>query len=175
MREKMTRSPQAVPRREPWFWSYVRWSSNPQEWGDSERRQDEAAINCAKKPNVPLVDRYRDEGTSAWTGANATNGDLRRFIEDIGTGENHPMPGDFLGIENFDRLSRMERIDSIPLMREIIDKGISIVPTMMSIPINRRTIKEGLDPLGDHRSVSRAHAITTLRLQGDDAVLPDDR
>jgi len=52
------------------------------------------------------------------------------------------MPGDFLGIENFDRLSRMERIDSIPLIREIIDKGISIVPTMMGVPINRRTMKE---------------------------------
>ena len=74
------------------------------------------------------------------------------------------MPGDFLGIENFDRLSRMERTDSIPLMREIIDKGISIVPTMMGIPINRRTMKE--QPwLFDYMSneLQRAHAESTRK------------
>ena len=60
MREKMPRWLQPIPQREPQFWSYVRWSSNPQEWGDSERRQNEAAINCAKKLNVALVDRYRN-------------------------------------------------------------------------------------------------------------------
>ncbi len=65
MREQAAKRPQAVPRREPWFWSYVRWSSDPQEWGDSERRQDKAATACAKKLDVPLVDGYRDEGTSA--------------------------------------------------------------------------------------------------------------
>jgi hypothetical protein len=128
--------------REPSFWSYLRWSSDPQEWGDSERRQNEAAIKWTAEHKIKLVDGYRDEGTSGWTGANAKSGDLRRFIEDIGRSDDHPMPGDKLGIENFDRLSRMERIDSIPLIREIIDKGISIVPTTMGVEINRRTMKE---------------------------------
>jgi hypothetical protein len=128
--------------REPWFWSYLRWSSDPQEWGDSERRQNEAAIKWTTEHKIRLVDRYRDEGMSGWTGENAKSGELRRFIEDIGRGDDDPLPGDKLGIENFDRLSRMERIDSIPLIREIIDKGISIIPTTMGVEINRRTMKE---------------------------------
>ncbi|MBV8401122.1 MAG: DUF2182 domain-containing protein [Acetobacteraceae bacterium] len=36
---RQTKQVQAVARSEPWFWSYVRWSSDPQERGDSERRQ----------------------------------------------------------------------------------------------------------------------------------------
>ena len=76
-------------------------------------------------PGDPLVDRYRDAGTSAWRGKKQHHRRLRRFLDDVGKGEDHPMPGDFLAIENFDRLSRMERMDSIPLIREIIDAGIS--------------------------------------------------
>jgi Resolvase, N terminal domain/Recombinase len=155
--------PKMAPRG-PVLWPYLRWSSDPQEWGDSERRQDEAAINCARKLDIPLMDGYRDEGTSAWTGANATKGDLRRFIQDIGRGPAYPMPGDMLCIENFDRLSRMERLDSIPLIREIIDAGVSIVPAMMAIPINRQSIKE-MPWLFDYtsRELERAHTESTRK------------
>src|SRR6516165_10350882 len=99
------------PHRPPVFWSYLRWSTPPQEWGDSERRQIEPGIAWAASRNIPFVDDYRDPGVSAWTGKNLAKGALGRFIAEIGSDNpNLPQPGDYLGIESIDRVSRSEHV-----------------------------------------------------------------
>src|SRR6516162_9988616 len=76
--------------RSPVFWSYLRWSTPPQEWGDSERRQIEPGRAWAAARGMEFVDDYRDPGISAWTGKNLTKGALGRFIADVGSHPDNP-------------------------------------------------------------------------------------
>ena len=55
------------PRR---VFSYLRWSSEPQTWGDSERRQAAMADTWCEQHGVALTDNYRDSGVSAYRGLN---------------------------------------------------------------------------------------------------------
>src|SRR5215467_11439293 len=126
--------------RLPVFWSYLRWSTPPQEWGDSERRQIEPGIAWAAARGIEFIDDYRDPGVSAWSGKNLTKGALGRFIADIGSLDLHlPQSGDYLGIESFDRLSRSEYVfDAAEVVNALWKKGITIVLLGMGgIEINR--------------------------------------
>jgi hypothetical protein len=116
--------------RLPIFWSYVRYSTPPQQWGDSDRRQLEAGRHRADELGMQFVDSYRDLGISAFHSRNKTNGALGRFLEDLRSpprDDPWPMPGDILHCENFDRLSRADPEDSLKLFMEIIESGIILM------------------------------------------------
>jgi DNA invertase Pin-like site-specific DNA recombinase len=78
---------------------------------------------------MPFMDHYRDLGISAFKARNRSAGALGRFLEDIRVDlsdrpEPWPRPGDVLGVEDFDRLSRAEPMEAFDLFREIINSGV---------------------------------------------------
>ncbi|ACH40667.1 resolvase-like serine recombinase [Citrifermentans bemidjiense Bem] len=106
--------------------SYLRFSRPEQRKGDSLRRQTEAAREYADRHNLALDDfSFRDLGHSAYRGSHAEIGGLSQFLAAIDTG--HVKPGDYLLIENFDRLSRQVLDEAFDLLRTICNKGISVV------------------------------------------------
>src|SRR5712691_2780611 len=115
-----------MPKRPPLFWGYTRFSTPPQQWGDSDRRQDADAREQAAKLGMPYVDTYRDLGLSAYHLKNRTNGALGRFLEDLKSpprDDPWPVAGDILWFENFDRMSRAKPHSSLKLFMEIVESG----------------------------------------------------
>jgi hypothetical protein len=89
--------------------SYIRFSSFPQERGDSIRRQTslgDAWLNRHPQHTLDATLTLRDLGVSAFRGANLDKekGDLGKFIHLPKTGR---VPkGSILMLENLDRFSR---------------------------------------------------------------------
>jgi len=95
--------------------------------GDSQRRQFDAALNYAREKGLALDEQltFHDLGVSGFRGANANTGKLkafRRAVED-----ERVEAGSYLLVEDFDRLSRMNPWDAMPLFQEIINAGITVV------------------------------------------------
>ena len=112
------------------FWNYARYSTPPQQWGDSDRRQLVEGRRRADALGVQFVDSYRDLGISAYHSRNRTNGALGLVLLDLRSpprDDPWPMPGDILHCENFDRLSRADPEDSLKLFMEIIESGIILM------------------------------------------------
>jgi hypothetical protein len=110
------------PRR-PSFFCYIRFSSKPQEDGDSERRQLEKGIKRAAELGAEFVDAYTDRGLSGYTGANR-DGDLGRMIEDVESGK--IQPGDIIWVENHDRLTRRPPLEAIEQFIRFLNAGIML-------------------------------------------------
>lgn len=101
-------------------YSYIRFSSAPQEWGDSERRQEQMAKDHCVKYGLVLSDKsFRDRGISAWKGKNRVNalGELLKTLQ----------PGNTLLIEDNDRLSREDPLTAMNLLHSIVAKGVYVV------------------------------------------------
>jgi DNA invertase Pin-like site-specific DNA recombinase len=109
----------------PQAYSYVRWSSDPQSLGDSERRQLEKSRAYAVAHNLELVEEITDTGISAFRGRNVEEGGLAKFLAAVRTKK--IKRGSYLLFENFDRLNRQKPLRAINLFSEIIDAGIIIV------------------------------------------------
>lgn len=119
-----------VATRPPLLWGYTRFSTPPQQWGDSDHRQDTEAREQAAKLGLIYVDKYRDLGISAYHSKNRTNGALGRFLEDLRSpprDDPWPMPGDVLWFENFDRMSRAKPRSSLKLFLEIVESGVILM------------------------------------------------
>lgn len=125
----------------PKAYSYVRFSSPEQAKGNSLDRQTKQAREYAEKNRLDLADTtYRDLGVSAFQGQNANKGALWLFRRAVEDGE---IPaGSYLLIENFDRLSRMEPWDALPIFQDIINNGITIVTLQDRQEWSRDSIRE---------------------------------
>jgi DNA invertase Pin-like site-specific DNA recombinase len=131
-----------VGNARPKAFSYVRFSSLEQARGHSLERQTRQAREYAERRELDLDTEFtfRDLGVSAYTGQNANKGALWLFRRAVEDGE---VPaGSYLLIENFDRLSRMEPWDAIPIFQEIINNGITIVTLQDGQEWNREGIRE---------------------------------
>lgn len=106
------------------YWSYLRYSRPEQGLGDSERRQEDQARQRAATLDMEYVDEYRDLGVPAFRGKNRTHGALARFLDDIKGRK--VAPGDVIGVENVDRLSREGPRQAIKLLTEILDLGVLV-------------------------------------------------
>ncbi|MEQ7872528.1 recombinase family protein [Sphingomonas sp. ASV193] len=111
----------------PKVYSYARWSTAEQANGDSNRRQEEAAMKWAERNGLELDVSLRitDEGVSAYRGGNALEGGLGRFLEACRRGLIES--GSFLLVESLDRISRMAPRKAQRLMDDIVDSGVTIV------------------------------------------------
>jgi DNA invertase Pin-like site-specific DNA recombinase len=110
------------------LYSYARFSSDKQKEGSSIERQlglaeEYAALN--PHLHLDLINRYQDEAVSAKKGRNITAGMLGEFLRDVKSGEVEK--GSWLGIEDFDRLSRMNYWDAKAVFEEIMNAGITLV------------------------------------------------
>ncbi|BBF94485.1 recombinase family protein [Blastochloris tepida] len=111
----------------PKAYSYLRFSTPEQMKGDSFRRQTEAAKLYADRHGLTLDQdlTFRDLGVSAFRGRNAERGSLADFRLAVQTGTVEP--GSYLLVESFDRISRMDPWEALPIFQEIINAGITIV------------------------------------------------
>src|SRR5215469_16356927 len=118
---------QGSSSRPPLFWNYTRYSTPPQQWGSSDRRQLVEGRRRAEALGIAFVNSYRDLGISAYHSRNRTNGALGQFLTDLRSPANEhpwPMPGDILHCENFVFISRAATEKSLKLFMEIIESGI---------------------------------------------------
>lgn len=111
----------------PKAYSYLRFSTPEQQQGDSTRRQIQLAQEYAAKKGLELDETlsFEDRGVSAFRGKNVKRGRLGEFLEAVETGL--VAEGSYLLVENLDRLSRREPLESVTMLNEIAKKGIAIV------------------------------------------------
>jgi DNA invertase Pin-like site-specific DNA recombinase len=127
---RTARSRPALPVPDPIAFSYQRFSKPEQARGDSIRRQDTDALAWCERNKVPLDASLtlRDRGVSAWTGGNRKDPErhaLALFLKWIENGR--VRPGDYLVIENLDRLSRENEVPATHLLLSILVAGVRVV------------------------------------------------
>jgi DNA invertase Pin-like site-specific DNA recombinase len=106
-------------------YSYIRWSTDVQKLGDSERRQLEKSREYAQEHNLELIEEMSDSGISAFRGKNVAEGKLASFLKAIR--DKKIKKGSYLLVENFDRLSRQDPLTAFGIFAEIVKAGIVIV------------------------------------------------
>ena len=107
-------------------YSYIRFSTPKQAQGDSYRRQLQQAMDYCAEHNLQLDDKTIDDfGTSAFRGANMSEGALGRFVDAVKLGEIEQ--GSYLLVESVDRLSRQAVEEALEQFLAIVRAGIVIV------------------------------------------------
>jgi DNA invertase Pin-like site-specific DNA recombinase len=103
---------------------YLRFSTDEQAKGDSERRQKELAHDWAAKHGLELVE-MSDRGVSAFRGANLTVGRLSHFLAEV---KAKKVPkGSFLLLESLDRFSRQHHFTADRRLGDILEAGVKVV------------------------------------------------
>src|SRR5262249_45961016 len=115
---------------QPVAYSYIRFSHAEQAKGDSIRRQVEATTDWCQRNDVPLDASLtlQDKACSAFKGLHRENPDkhaLALFLKLVEKGR--VRPGDYLVIENLDRLSREEEVPACHLLTGILMAGVRVV------------------------------------------------
>lgn len=139
-------------------YSYVRFSSKPQERGDSLRRQTALARKYAAAHNLNLIEAsYQDLGISAFKGRNVVEGALGAFLQAVDAGQ--IKRGSYLLVESMDRISRQQLDEALELFLSIIRRGITIVTLQDGQVYSTEKIKEdkGLSLIVSIMVMSRAH------------------
>jgi hypothetical protein len=112
----------------PKAYSYIRFSTTPQEKTHSLERQEELREEYLQKhPDVTLdtSQNLQDLGLSAYKGIHRTKGALGVFLKMV---EDGLIPiGSILIVENLDRLSRERPLTALNMFISIIDAGITVV------------------------------------------------
>lgn len=123
-------------------YSYIRFSTPEQLYGDSLRRQMESSIAYADEHGLTLDTtlNLRDLGISAFRGANVEKGRLGAFIKAIDDGL--VARGSYLLVESLDRLSRAEVMDAMEVFLAIVNRGIVIVTLLDGRLYSRDSLRE---------------------------------
>jgi DNA invertase Pin-like site-specific DNA recombinase len=104
-------------------YSYIRFSSKQQSEGDSERRQLAKTLEYCKSNNLTLSDKtYADLGISAFKEVSRPS--LSDMLEAIDN--NSIKKGDFIVLENLDRLSRRGISHTQEVINGILRKGVNL-------------------------------------------------
>jgi len=147
-------------------YSYVRFSSSPQEKGDSIRRQTELSNAYAAKHDL-VIDttlNLHDLGVSAYKGLNATKGALGVFLKAVKKGR--VKANSFLLVESFDRLSRETPLDALDQFKEIIDSGVTIVTLSDDKTYSKDSIKkDSMALMYTVMVMARAHEESEIKSQ----------
>ncbi|OAT17092.1 putative phage recombinase [Buttiauxella gaviniae ATCC 51604] len=138
------------------LFSYIRFSSAKQMDGNSLERQQATAERIAARYDLELDTlSFHDLGVSAFRGKNATEGNLKVFINQIG--KRVPV-GSWLVVENLDRLSRDDALTALDILRDILRKGITVVTGMDDKIYTNASIKNNMmDLIMSVMLFTRAH------------------
>ena len=121
--------------------SYIRFSSRIQAKGDSERRQGEIAPRVAKEKGWILREDLNafDLGLSAFHRQNlGDKGSIPAIIAGVKSGK---IPqGSVMIIEAFDRLTRTDIDESMPLLSELLQAGLEIYIDRTSRHLTRQSL-----------------------------------
>jgi DNA invertase Pin-like site-specific DNA recombinase len=134
-------------------YSYVRFSFKRQGKGSSIHRQTQDTVagespeSWCRRNGVKLDTSltFRDLGVSAYTGANAKQGELRAFLEAVKTGR--ILPGSYLLVERVDRITRQGVDEGLEIIKSILKAGVSIVTLANGRvygPASHKKLKDGL-------------------------------
>jgi len=103
---------------------YVRWSSDIQENGDSERRQRETILEDSNKLGKTISRWVQDEGLSASSGENISKGELGKFLDEVRSGA---VPrGSVLFLDEPTRLTRLSPARAMRIVADLDDAGVAI-------------------------------------------------
>lgn len=110
-------------------YSYMRFSTPRQQWGDSKPRQLDATDKFCTRHKLTLDTTLtlHDFGMSGFRGQNLVEGGLGIFLEAIKQGR--VKKGGVLIVENIDRFSRADPLDALDVFRKIIRAGVAIATT----------------------------------------------
>lgn len=127
-------------------YSYLRFSSKKQEYGDSKNRQATKALEYCRKHGLTLeTTTYEDLGVSAWKGKNFTEGALGAFMKAVDEGK---VPrGSTLLVEHLDRVSREKPSKAQELFISIINRGITLVTLNDDISYSEESINGDVSKL----------------------------
>lgn len=134
-----------MPKLPPKVYSYIRFSTPQQARGDSLRRQTSQAEEWCAERGLTLDTQLRDEGVSAFTGANRAVGVLGRFLAHVESGE--VGAGSHLIVESLDRLSREAVLDAAMQLFGLIQKGIRVVTLSDGQEYSRERLQGEWTPL----------------------------
>ncbi len=121
--------------------TYLRFSSKPQERGDSIRRQTDLFENWLKNnPDAEVVEHFRDEGQSAYHGKHL-KGDFGRMLQNIQDGK-YAAGRTVLLVESENRLNRQKARKTENLVDLITGKGIDVICLASGKVYNAENIDE---------------------------------
>jgi len=101
---------------------YIRWSSDKQSRGSSERRQQDNTIELIEREGWEVIGQVTDPGVSASTGANIRVGCLAAFLKKC---ELERGDGIVLVLDEQDRLSRIHPSDFFEWFPKMLRTGLS--------------------------------------------------
>ncbi|MGL4579168.1 MAG: recombinase family protein [Shewanella xiamenensis] len=138
----------------PIAYSYIRFSTKDQMHGDSLARQLQAASEWCKKNSIALSDKnFRDLGISGYSGK--TRPDLSAMLIAIENG--HIKEGDYIILENLDRLSRQGIDKTQEIIRQILQKGVKIESLSDGISLNKSSLNDLISVIRIALSADLAH------------------
>lgn len=119
---------------------YVRWSSEQQSRGDSEKRQVELIAAACTRNSWTLVETLIENGKSAYHGKNRQDGSKLNEIEKrAAAGE---LAGKVLIVEQMDRLSRQQPLESVNLLSTLTKSGLLIHESSTGVTYDAQTTQE---------------------------------
>lgn len=138
-------------------WSYLRFSTPKQQWGDSLRRQTDAARAYAARHGLKLEDRtYQDLGVSGYTGRNIREGALGAFVKAVEEGK--VKRGSYLLVESLDRLSREKVLAAFESFRRLLELGVVVVTLQDERQYTKESLSESFtDLMMSLLTMQRAH------------------
>lgn len=145
----------------PKVYSYTRMSTPEQLKGDSRRRQVEAANAYATRRGWVLEDRFDDLGVSAFHGKNRRLGALSHFLGLVDSGAIER--GSVLIVESIDRLSRQDISRALPLLLDLIDRGITVVTLSPEQEYSSETVGDATNLIGALFIMARAHEESKIK------------
>ncbi|WP_332713315.1 recombinase family protein [Pelagibacterium mangrovi] len=123
---------------------YARWSSLEQGKGSSLERQMDLCERFCAEQGWEIVDRLRDEGKSAYTGANLQEGQLAQFTQRVEQGLLRDET--VLVVEQLDRISRLPPGQVIAWIQRVIGHGLTIATANDKLVLDSRKLE--VDPIG---------------------------
>ena len=135
-------------------YSYIRFSTKEQINGDSLNRQLTAAREWCTKHQIELSDKgFRDLGISGYSGKERP--DLSAMLIAIENGS--IKEGDYIILENLDRLSRQGIDKTQEIIRQILRKGVNIESLQDGISLNKDSLNDLLSVIRIAISADLAH------------------
>jgi DNA invertase Pin-like site-specific DNA recombinase len=118
---------------------YARWSSLEQGRGSSLERQLHVCREYCSSKGWTDVRILKDEGRSAYTGANLTHGELGEFTKQL---EQGIIPyGSTLIVEQLDRLSRRPAQEVLEWIFRVVRSGLTIITVNDRLEINQAELE----------------------------------
>ncbi len=120
---------------------YIRFSTGPQERGDSRRRQLEDCKAYCETHQLSVSEVVEDLGRSAYKGDHLAGGNLGKLTHRIMRGE--IAPGTTIVVEKMDRLSREKPRIIRRWIEDVCDKGLKIARVSGGPVIDAAYLDEG--------------------------------